>query len=153
MEKTKHYIDSIFYQIEQTAKYCRCLATQVFQKLDLGITFDEFIVLDTIDANGCICQRELAKLILKDRASTGRLLNSLEEKGCVERFADTKNNRLVRKMKLSSKGQTTLTETTAKLKVYIDKLPQVLSEKDKEDLVNSIINFRLNIKKQVQMNI
>ena len=116
MEKQTHYIDSIFYQIEQTAKYCRCLSVQLFQKLELDVTFDEFIVLDTIDANESICQRELAKLILKDRASTGRLLNSLEEKGCVERFVDTKNNRLVRKMKLSEKGGKILVDTTEKIR-------------------------------------
>ena len=101
MKKTTHYIDSVFYQFEQTARYCKYLSVQIFQGLNMGITADEFIVLDTIDANGCICQRELAQLILKDRAGTGRLLNTLEEKGYIERFADTKNNRLVRKMKLT----------------------------------------------------
>ncbi len=153
MEKAKHYIDSIFYQFEQTAKYCRYLSVQIFQKLDLGITFDEFITLDTIDANECICQRELAKLILKDRASTGRLLNSLEEKGYIERFVDTKNNRLVRKMKISDKGRGILIEITHKLKAYISKLPKILSEEDKAALIDSIVNFRHNIEKEVQMNI
>lgn len=153
MEKQVHYIDSIFYQIEQTAKYCRCLSVQLFQKLELDVTFDEFIVLDTIDANECICQRELAKLILKDRASTGRLLNSLEEKDCVERFVDTKNNRLVRKMKLSEKGRKTLNDTTDKIRSYVGTLPQVFNEKDKQALIKAIIDFRQNIEKEVQMKI
>ncbi len=153
MEKAKHYIDSIFYQFEQTAKYCRYLSVQIFQKLDMGLTFDEFITLDTIDANECICQRELAKLILKDRASTGRLLCSLEDKGYIERFVDTKNNRLVRKMKISDSGREVLVEITQRLKVYIAKLPKILSEEDKEVLIQSIINFRHNIEKEVQMNI
>ena len=153
MEKQIHYIDSIFYQIEQTAKYCRCLSVQLFQKLELDVTFDEFIVLDTIDANESICQRELAKLILKDRASTGRLLNSLEEKGCVERFVDTKNNRLVRKMKLSEKGGKILVDTTEKIRDYVGTLPQVFNEQDKESLIKAIINFRQNIEKEVQMKI
>lgn len=153
MEKQTHYIDSIFYQIEQTAKYCRCLSVQLFQKLELDVTFDEFIVLDTIDANESICQRELAKLILKDRASTGRLLNSLEEKGCVERFVDTKNNRLVRKMKLSEKGGKILVDTTEKIRDYVGTLPQVFNEQDKESLIKAIINFRQNIEKEVQMKI
>lgn len=153
MEKQVHYIDSIFYQIEQTAKYCRYLSVQLFQKLELDVTFDEFIVLDTIDANESICQRELAKLILKDRASTGRLLNSLEEKGCVERFVDTKNNRLVRKMKLSEKGGKILVDTTEKIRDYVGTLPQVFNEQDKESLIKAIINFRQNIEKEVQMKI
>lgn len=90
MLKYEHFIDSIYYQLEQTAKYCRYLGMQLFQKLDLPINLDEFVVLDTLLGHEGICQRDLAKLILKDRPSTGRLLNSLEEKGYIERFVDTK---------------------------------------------------------------
>ena len=153
MEKTQHYINSIYYQIEQTAKYCKCLAVQLFQKLELGITFDEFIVLDTIDANGCICQRELAKLILKDRASTGRLLSALESTGYIERYVDTKNNRLVRKVQLTAQGIDTLKEITQKVRDYLASLPKIHTEEDKETLLNAIINFRQNIEKEVQMKI
>ena len=76
----------------------------MFQNLNIPLTMDEFVALDVIQANDGICQRELAKLILKDRPNTGRILNSLEEKGYVERFVDTKNNRLVRKMILTEEG-------------------------------------------------
>ena len=153
MKKTTHYIDSVFYQFEQTARYCKYLSVQIFQGLNMGITADEFIVLDTIDANGCICQRELAQLILKDRAGTGRLLNTLEEKGYIERFADTKNNRLVRKMKLTKSGIAILKDTIDKLKKYIDKMPEIISEENKEKLISAIIEFRQGLEKEVQMNI
>ncbi len=153
MKKTTHYIDSVFYQFEQTARYCKYLSVQIFQGLNMGITADEFIVLDTIDANGCICQRELAQLILKDRAGTGRLLNTLEEKGYIERFADTKNNRLVRKMKLTKSGIAILKDAIDKLKKYIDKMPEIISEENKERLISAIIEFRQGLEKEVQMNI
>lgn len=119
----------------------------------MGISADEFIALDTIDANGCICQRELAQLILKDRAGTGRLLNTLEEKGYIERFADTKNNRLVRKMKLTQSGQDILKEAIDKLKKYIDKMPEIIPEEKKGKLISAIIEFRQGLEKEVQMNI
>ena len=57
---------------------------QIFQKLDLPISLDEFVILDILIDNEEICQRDLAKLILKDRPCTGRLLNSLEEKGFIK---------------------------------------------------------------------
>lgn len=153
MNKARHYIDSIFYQFEQTARYCKYLSVQIFQGFNMGISADEFIVLDTIDANGCICQRELAQLILKDRAGTGRLLNTLEEKGYIERFADTKNNRLVRKMKLTQSGQDILKEAIDKLKKYIDKMPEIIPEEKKGKLISAIIEFRQGLEKEVQMNI
>ena len=73
MHKCEHYTDSIYYQLEQTAKYCRALGIQMFQNLNIPLTMDEFVALDVIQANDGICQRELAKLILKDRPNTGRI--------------------------------------------------------------------------------
>ena len=70
MVDCEHYTDSIYYQLEQTAKYCRYLGMQMFQKLQLPVTLDEFAALDTILINEGICQRDLAKLILKDRPNT-----------------------------------------------------------------------------------
>ena len=153
MLKCEHFIDSIYYQLEQTAKYCRSLGMQLFQKLNLPINLDEFVVLDTLLGHEGICQRDLAKLILKDRPSTGRLLNSLEEKGFIKRFVDTKNNRLVKKMKLTSAGIETTEKVTIIIKNYMDKLPKVLSDDDKLELINSIKKFRESLEKEVEMKI
>lgn len=153
MDKCEHYTDSIFYQFEQTAKYCRYLGMQTFQKLNLAISLDEFSALDVIMVHGEICQRELAKLILKDRPNTGRILNSLEEKGYIERFADTKNNRLVRRMRITPKGRQITEETSQKLREYISQIPKILSDEDKKTLKNLIITFREHLEKEVEMKI
>lgn len=153
MYECEHYIDSIYYQLEQTAKYCRYLGMQIFSKLDLPINLDEFVVLDTLLGHEGICQRDLAKLILKDRPCTGRLLNSLEEKGFIERFVDTKNNRLVKKMKLTPIGIKTTQDVTNVIKDYMDKLPKVLSDENKIELINSIKKFRESLEKEVEMKI
>ncbi|MBD5401492.1 MarR family transcriptional regulator [bacterium] len=153
MYKCEHYTDSIFYQFEQTAKYCRFLGVQVFQKLEMPITPDEFYALDVIMLNDNICQRELAKLILKDRSNTGRILDSLEEKGYIERFADTKNNRLVRMMKITNKGKKVTEETSQKLREYISNLPKIFSDEDKNLLKSLIIKFRESLEKEVEMKI
>lgn len=153
MVDCEHYTDSIYYQLEQTAKYCRYLGMQMFQKLQLPVTLDEFAALDTILINEGICQRDLAKLILKDRPNTGRILNSLEEKGYIERYADTKNNRLVRKMKITEEGKRISAEVTKILKAYINKIPKVYSEEDKNKLRESIIRFRVSLEQEVEMKI
>ena len=149
----EHYTDTLFYQIELTAKYCKLLGQQVFEKYNTGITVEEFAVLDTVMCNGELCQRDVAKLILKDRPSTGRLLNSLEEKGLIKRFADTKNNRLVRKTKLTAKGQKNLEQITAILKEYFAKMPKVISSDRIQELKQRIREFRDIIEKEVEMKI
>ena len=153
MKEEKHFINSIYYQLEQTAKYCKYLGNQLFEKLKLPIPLDEFVILDTISIHGEICQRDLAKLILKDRPTTGRLLNSLEEKGLIKRFADTKNNRLVRKTKLTAKGQKNLEQITVVLKECFSNMPEVISSERVQELKQRISEFREIIEKEVEMKI
>lgn len=101
----EHFTDTIFYQIELTAKYCKLLGQQVFEKYQTGISVEEFAVLDTILCNGELCQRDIAKLILKDRANTGKLLDTLENKGLVTRKLSMKNNRPVKLIELTEAGK------------------------------------------------
>ena len=112
---TRHFTDTIFYQIELTARYSKMLGTQLFGKLGVGLTPEEFAALDTISAQEELCQRDLAKLILKDRANTGKLLDSLEQKGLITRDLAVKNNRPVKIVKITDDGQNIYNETYAKL--------------------------------------
>ena len=104
ISSNRHFTDTIFYQIELTARYTKMLGTQLFGKLGIGLTPEEFSVLDTISAKDELCQRDLAKLILKDRANTGKLLDSLENKGFIKRELTIKNNRPVKIVKITEDG-------------------------------------------------
>ena len=43
MKETKllHYTDSIHYELEQAARLMRILTSQLFKKLDIGLSMDE----------------------------------------------------------------------------------------------------------------
>ena len=115
-----HFTNTIFYQIELTAKYCKLLGQQVFEKYDAGITVEEFSVLDTLSCNPQLCQRDLAKLILKDRANTGKLLDGLEKKGYIARKLSIKNNRPVKIVEITEKGIHKTEEVTSKIKPHMN---------------------------------
>lgn len=153
MQEEKHYINSIYYQFELTAKYCKYLGVQLFRKLNFTISLDEVVTLDTLAINGEMCQRDLAKLILKDRPSTGRILNSLEDKGYIKRIADTKNNRLIRKIILTDDGRYILSEITLKIKEYLQKIPQIFSQGKINEMKKSMEDFREVLKEEVEINI
>lgn len=70
-----------------------------------GISGECFAALDTISCNKGICQRDLAKLILKDRANTGRILNSLEEKGFIKRYKTQRIIDLSKRWSYSGNGK------------------------------------------------
>ena len=116
--KTKHFTDTIFYQVELTARYSKMLGMQLFGKLGVGLTIEEFAALDTISANEELCQRDLAKMILKDRANTGKLLDSLESKGLIKRELAIKNNRPVKIVSITEQGEKVYQEIYIRLEPH-----------------------------------
>lgn len=152
-DKLLHYTDSIHYELEQTARLMKILTLQLFERLEISISPDEYAALDTISINAGICQRDLAKLILKDRANTGRILHFLEEKGYITRFIDTKNNRLVKKMGITEEGLKTLENINKKIKGYLDGMTKRISPKEVDSVQETLKKFRLDLEKAVNMNI
>ena len=149
----KHYTDSIYYDIEQTARLMRVLTSKTFEALGIEMTLDEHAALDTISCNSGICQRDLAKIILKDRANTGRILNSLEEKNLITRFVDVKNNRLIKKMAITELGYKTLEDTNLKLRTHFKRFSDIFTKTEIEKLQENIRAFRNSLSKCVEMNI
>ena len=148
-----HYTDSIHYELEQTSWLMNMLTNQLFKKLELSITFDEYIALDTVSINAGICQRDLAKLILKDRANTGRILNELEQKGFITRFIDTKNNRLVKKTGITETGLQELNSINNKIKTYLSGVTKRIPPEDVDKVRDILRAFRLELDKIVETNI
>lgn len=148
-----HYTDSIHYELEQTSRLMKILTTQLFEKLEIEISMDEYAALDTVSVNAGICQRDLAKLILKDRANTGRILNVLEQKGFITRFIDTKNNRLVKKMGITEKGLSELNNINNKVKAYLEGVTKRISQKEIEKVQKALKALRVELEQIVEMNI
>lgn len=149
----KHHTDSLCYQLEQTTKYCRAFCVQMLEKYYPNLTLDELSALDIIRCNGGICQRDLAKLLLKDRANTGRLLESLEKKELIVRSNDTKNNRLVRKVELTENGLDALKDATSKLGPVYDAFIQIISEDEIAQLKESLKKLSERISQAVNLQI
>ena len=152
-KQQKHFTDSIYYDLEQTARLMKKSANQLFEKIDMGLNFDEYTVLDTISCNAGICQRDLAKLILKDRANTGRILDTLEEMGLITRFIDTKNNRLVKKMGITEKGLKKLKEISDRIESHFTNTTKSFSEEELDALQLTLRRFKNSIEEFVKMNI
>ena len=151
--KELHYTDTIHYELEQTAKLMRKLSLQLFEKLNIDISIDECAALDMISCNEGICQRDLAKKILKDRANTGRILNALEDKNFITRAIDTKNNRLVKKVEITPKGIKELENITKKIRSYLESVTTAVPRDEMRKIRDILKSFRLNLENVVEMNI
>lgn len=123
-----HYTESLIYLMEQTVTYFRIKGAQFFNELKIGITIDQFVALDAIYYSEDICQRDLAKIILKDRSNTSRILNILEENGFITRELETKGKRLVKKIYITQKGKNIIEQNHPKLKERFMQVFEDISE-------------------------
>ena len=126
----EHFRNTIFYQIELTARYCKLLGNQVFEKFNIGISVEEYTILDTLLANNELCQRDIAKLILKDRANTGKLLDGLEKKGLIIRKLSMKNNRPVKLIEITDKGINQAEDAASKISPHYIKIKEQIANSD-----------------------
>jgi len=151
--ETCHYTDSIIYLMEQTVVYFKIKGAQMISALDLGVTIDQFAAIDAIYCNENICQRDLSKLILKDRSNTGRILNILEENGFIERVAETKNNRLVRKIYITEKGKNLIDEHHSGLRTEFGKVFKDVSEEEFANLRKTLEKLKDSLSKTTSIQI
>lgn len=101
----KNCINSLFYNILQTARICQAFCENYFKEYAQGeISYDEFIIIDTVLSYPDICQRDLAKKILKGTSHLSKILSALERKGLIERPISKKGNRVVRKIIITENG-------------------------------------------------
>lgn len=102
---TQHCINSLLYKLNKTARIAHAFCNNYFKEYALGeISFDEFIILDAVLCHPNICQRDLAKLVLKDTSHLSKMLNNLEKRELIERPLDKKGNRKVRKIIITENG-------------------------------------------------
>lgn len=148
-----HYTESIIYAMEQTVIYSRIKGAQFFNQLDIGITIDQFVALDSIYSNKDICQRDLSKLILKDRSNTGRILNILEENGFITRAVETKGNRLVKKIYITDKGKRIVEDNQPKLSVAFKKVFENVSDEEFETLRKTLDKLKDSLSKTTTIQI
>lgn len=147
-------VDSLYYQIKLTEKCCKMLAKQFEEKLELEITLDELTALSTIHRyNGEIHQRDLAKILLKDRANTGRMINNLEEKGYIQRIEKTKNKRQANIINITDKGANTLDRLTTILKPMFDDVHAKMTMTELDNMKNGLKKLREVMKETLEIHI
>ena len=96
--------DVILFQIDLTSKVSKQYSQKEFDKLNLGITVEQWVILKIVSESEALSQKELAKKSYRDPASITRTLDLLEKKGLVTRSAIA-NNRRAYHIFLTKKGE------------------------------------------------
>ena len=75
-----HFTEGMLFEIRITSRYLTLMGNQAFEKLHFNLSFEEYLIMDIISYNEGICQRDLARLLLRDRSNLGKIASSLEKK-------------------------------------------------------------------------
>lgn len=153
LQKDLVYAESIWFQIRLTSRYLNLMGNQAFEKLNFSISFDDYILLDIIANHEDICPRDLARMLLRDRSNVGKIVSGLEDKKLIKVKADIRNNRSVKKLRITDKGIKLCNEMYLKIQPYIDVMNKVISEKDQKKVASLLEKCRKTLDEIVETQI
>ena len=118
----EHYIDTVIYSIDKIIKGLKVELKNKLETLNIGITGEQFIVLDTICGKENIYQQQLSEIIMKDKSNTNRILKILEQKGLITKEYGNVKNRLVYFLKPTDAGRKIVEDNMPKIKQFITEI-------------------------------
>lgn len=143
----RFYIDSFPYEIELTARICHENAKRLLENCTKEVSIDEFTVIDTLIARPGLSQADLARLILKGKAHTGRFLMALEEKGLVERHIEERDGKLIKVSDVTPKGHALYEKVIAKFEPAVAEFDKVIPEEECRKIIEKLRELRTSIEK------
>ncbi len=90
--------------IYHTGMVARALSSQTFVEKGFDLTPEQFLILDIVQEQGELYQRQICEITLKDRSNVARLIKILEEKSLIQR-EQSSNGRRIYKITATEKGK------------------------------------------------
>lgn len=149
----KKYTDSLFYEVFLTGKYIKKMGEQLFKKLEIELTSEEFSTLDFLYETKNICQRDLAVKMLINRANMGKILNGLEKKGYVISKVDTRCNHPVKYASLTEAGEKIYVNTVTKLSEKGKRAIEEISRLEADRIIEGLRKMRNILKEIIDIDI
>jgi len=138
----EHYTKSLPYELELTSRVLHEAGINFFKQKNFKITHDEFVILDCLNMYPNIIQIELAKMILKGRAHTGRFLMSLEQKGFITRTPTKQGTKLIMKLSITPEGFEIYKTVSKEIDRHIDSLHERLHISKIQALIEMLRDIR-----------
>lgn len=141
----ENYTNTLPYELGLTSRVMQEAAIIFFKENNFHVTMDEFVILDCIYLNPDIIQIQLAKMILKGRSHTGKILKSLEDKNLVKRTPVRKNSKVVMKLEITKEGLDLYNEINSKINEWVGAIDSSLTIK-----INDLIALLKSIRKDTE---
>lgn len=140
--KSNHYVDTAIYSIDMIIRNLKIELRKRIDKLDIGITSEQFVVLDTIYYYENMYQEKLSTILMKDKSNITRILKILENKNLIQRHVHNLNNRLIYRLDITDKGKKIIDENMPKIKQYITELFENITDEEVDVLYSLSKKFQ-----------
>ena len=137
----EHYTKSLLYELELTSRVLHEAMLCYFKQKKFALTPDEYIILDCLYMNPEVIQMDLAKMILKGRAHTGKFLKSLEDKGYISRTPAQRGSKIVMRLEITEKGLELYNFISAEIEAYI-KHTSIIKKSKIDETINLLQTIR-----------
>lgn len=148
--KAKHYIDTIIFSIDLIIKGLKNELKQKIDNLNIGITGEQFVVLDTIYCYPDIYQQKLSDILSKDKSNTTRILGVLEEKGYIQKTISRHNNRLVNLLNITDKGEQIIENNMPNMKKFLTNVFENITDEEIDLLHKLSAKFQKDLSKVIK---
>jgi DNA-binding MarR family transcriptional regulator len=145
--KANHYIDTVIYSVDMILRVLKSELKQKIDNLKIGITGEQFIVLDTICCYKDIYQQKLSEIVMKDKSNMTRILRVLEDKQLIKREIGSVNNRLVYFLRPTNTGKNVVEDNMPKIKVFITEIFENIEDEEIELLHKLSGKFQKDLSK------
>ena len=81
------------FLLERTTRIVKLCFTKAFAQLEVDITPEQWVVLDTLVQEGAMSQVDIAQIIYKNTPTVSRLIDQLERKGFLNRVPSDEDRR------------------------------------------------------------
>ena len=81
------------FLLERTFRITKLSFIKAFNKIGADITPDQWVLLDKLDEQGDLSQREISELSFKNAATISRIIDKLVKKGLVSRTSEEDDRR------------------------------------------------------------
>ena len=136
--------DVILFQIDLTSKVAKQYSQKEFNKLNLGITVEQWVILKIVAESDDLSQKELAQKSYRDRASITRTIDLLEKKRLLVRNA-MPNNRRTYNICLTEEGEQFIKKYMNLIKKQRSKSIKGFSEAELNKLSALLLKIRSNM--------
>ncbi len=134
----------VLFQIDKTSKVSKMYSQREFDRLGLGITVEQWILLKIIEESNELSQRELATKSLRDPASITRTIDILERRNYVTRNS-IPNNRRRYNLVLTKAGKKFVTEHMDTIKEHRKRSVQGFTEQELTQLSTFLSRIQDNM--------